>query len=484
MDVETKKKMNIGKILGIDLGTTNSVITLYDADKQEYIPIPSKEGNSLVPSVFYFRDSVIKVGDKAREEIKAYPESVIQSVKSKMDTPSYTYILENAKLIAGEYKEAKLTPIDISAYILKYIKKCADEYVGEPIKDVVITVPAYFREIERKATKRAAEKAGLNVVEIINEPTAACLAYGYANHAEDGMKRILVYDFGGGTFDVTLLNMSPEIYEVIKSGGDKIGGDDIDKALLDYIKKKVDIGEATDKQAKFICEEAKKVLSYEEKIELDFSKYGGGSITLTVTQFNRIITPIIDKTLTIVKNLMEGESDVDEVVLVGGSTRIPLIRKKLIEMFNLPKDYFDKYKVDPDKAVSIGACIRGRILLGDTDIILLDRTSYDLGIELDDGRLDPIIKRGSIIPTQGDDIYRATENSNGHLKFKVYQGNDPMARNNQYLGEIDIEVDKTLLSMASFRVTFLLDVSGVLTVEVMDLISREKWEAKVSGVIN
>ena len=214
------KKKNIGKILGIDLGTTNSVVTVYDGDKKEYIPIPSLTGNPLIPSVFYIKNSKAYVGDKAKAHVKEDPENVIASVKSMIDNPKHRYVIAEAvQRPDGSTREAEFSPIEISSHILAYIKKCAEEYIGSPIKDVVITVPAYFKEIERKATTRAAEKVGLNLVEIINEPTSACLAYGYANSKEDEEKNILVYDLGGGTFDVTYLNMTPDVYEVKATDG-------------------------------------------------------------------------------------------------------------------------------------------------------------------------------------------------------------------------------------------------------------------------
>lgn len=475
---------NVGKILGIDLGTTNSVITVYDGDTGEYTPIPSLEGNPLVPSVFYVKDK-IRVGDKAREEIKKHPENVITSVKSFMDTPKHKFVIPNAFMTSedDEAEDIEYSPIEISAYILRYIKKCAEDYVGVEVNDVVITVPAYFRETERKATKRAAEKAGLNLIEIINEPTSACLAYGYASTKDAPELDILVYDLGGGTFDVTHLNMTPTVYEVINTDGMKVGGDDIDLAFLEYVKKRVDIGKATEKQAKFVVEAAKKKLSCEDKVEVNFSEYGGGQLSVTITQFERVISPIINKTITKVLNIIEGKK-IDEVVLVGGSTRIPLIRRRLIELLNLDKNYFDKYKIDPDLAVSIGACIRGRIILGDTDILLIDKTQFNLGIELDDGTLDAIIKRGSVIPTTGHGTYTNSSLDLEEIKFKVYQGNELIASHNQYLGELKFKLDTSLHSNTRFKVTFKLDSSGVLSVDVVNLLTTEKQTVEVKGVVD
>ena len=480
-----KKKMNIGKTLGIDLGTTNSVITLYDGDKQEYIPIPSLEGDPIVPSVFYMKENIVRVGNKAREEIKLNPHNVITSVKSKIDSPRHRYEIKDGikNLADGMTQSKKLTPIEVSTYILKYIKVCAEEYIGEPIEDVVITVPAYFREVERKSTSLAASNAGLNLIEIINEPTSACLAYGYANSKDDEEKNILVYDLGGGTFDVTYLNMSPEVYEVLATDGMKVGGDDIDLAFLEYVKGKTNIGTATEKQAKFIVEEAKKKLSYEKEVELDFSEFKGDKLKVTQTTFERVISPIVNKTISRVLNLIEMHEKVDEVVLVGGSTRIPLIRRRLTEVLDLPKNYFDKYKVDPDLAVSIGACVRGRIILGDTDIHLIDRTPFDLGVEQDDGTLYPIIKRGSVIPTEGYSTFGTAHEDVNKVEIRVYQGNSMIATDNQYLGLIKIDLDPSLAKKVKFKVAFKLDISGVLTVEVLNLLSREKQEVKVTGVV-
>lgn len=474
-----KKDLKFGKILGIDLGTTNSVITVWDGDKQQYIPIPSLEGEPIVPSAVFIREGKVRVGQKAREELKSHPENTVLSVKSHMDNPKYRFELKNVTEEGGSYD---FSPVDISSNILKYIKKSAEEYVGDEIKDVVITVPAYYREVERKSTARAAEKAGLNVIEIINEPTSACLAYGYANSKDDEDKRILVYDLGGGTFDVTLLEMSPDFYEVVATDGDKLGGDDLDLAFLEYIKKKISIGKATEKQAKFIVEEAKKQLTDKNKIVVDFTEYGGETLEVTRNQFEKTVMPLVKRTIGKIEGLLalHGE-DVDEVVLVGGSTKSPIIKKELIKVLKLSNDYFDKYTVDPDLAVSVGACIRGRILLGDTDIILIDKTPFDLGIELHDGRLDALIHRGSVIPTVGSDIYQ-NEVGISDVKFRIYQGNDIIAKNNQYLGQMDFTVDLTLLPVVSFKVDFSLDTSGLLTVAVTNLSTMEKKEVTVTGV--
>lgn len=476
------KMQNVGRILGIDLGTTNSVITLYDGNITEYVPIPSLENNPLVPSVLYMRENVVRVGDKARQAIKEHPENVIASVKSHMDNPRHKFVIPNAVMGEEGPRSIELSPIEVSSHILRYIKKCAEEYIGDEVNDVVITVPAYFKEVERKATKRAAEKAGLNLIEIINEPTSACLAYGYSVSKESPEKKILVYDLGGGTFDVTYLHMSPEVYEVIDTDGMKIGGDNIDLRFVEYLKNKVDFGKATEKQAKLLVEEVKKKLSFENEVEVDFTEYNGGKTRVTVAQFEKIISPIINQTMTKTLGIVEGR-EIDEVVLVGGSTRIPLIKRRLVELFNLEKDYFDKYKVDPDLAVSVGACIRGRIILGDTDIMLIDKTQFNMGVELDDGTLDAIIKRGSIIPTISHGTYVSKENADV-ATFAVYQGNELLAKNNQYLGQLKFAIDTSIQNMVRFKVTFRLDESGVLSVEVLNLFSMERQQVEVKGVVD
>ena len=247
----------------------------------------------------------------------------------------------------------------------------------------------------------------------------------------------------------------------------------------------MNIGKATDKQAKLVAEEAKKVLSSENEVEVDFTNYGGEKEVFTRKQFEGAITRIVHKTITKVINILDTqEEEVDEVVLVGGSTRIPLIRKDLSKILGLSEDYFDKYKVDPDLAVSIGACVRGRILLGDTDILLIDRTPFDLGVELDDGMLDPIIQRGSIVPTMGHQTYQTTDSKVNKVEFRVYQGNNPIASDNQYLGKIEFDIDTTLAQTISYKVSFGLDESGVLSVEVLNLLSRERKHVEVTGVVD
>lgn len=484
------KDLNVGRILGIDLGTTNSVITLYDGNTEQHIPIKGREGEPIIPSLFYIREGKVRVGGKAKEYVRDFPDNVIASVKSHMDDPSYKYIMPNAVDLGGTYGDMELYPIDVTSYILRYIKTIAEEYIQKEydlteeesrIEDVVITVPAYFREIERKSTERAAKKVGLNVIEIINEPTAACLAYGYGAHADDEEKTILVFDLGGGTYDITLLKLDPIMYEVIKTDGIKIGGDDFDYALLEYVKTKGSIGVATDKQAKFLIEELKKELSTNDKATIDFLDYAGDSIEITKRQFENQIKDTVFSLIDKVDTIRTGY-DIDEVVLVGGSTRIPLIREELIRLLDLPKDYFDKYVIDPDLAVSIGACERGRIILGDTDIVLIDRTPFDLGIELDDGSLHPIIKRGSIVPAHAQQPLESVEGRNT-LTFKIYQGNEFVADRNQYLGEIEEKLDGGSVSPVTFKVSFTMNSSGILKVEIMNLLTGGKKEAEITGVL-
>lgn len=479
--MENKSKSK-GKILGVDFGTTNSVITVYDTETGEYTPIPSLDNEPIVPSAIHIREGKIIVGSRAREELKYHPENTILSIKSFMDNPRKKIMIKNA---STDGIDIEFNPIRISSKIFMYIKKSAEDYLQEEIKDVVITVPAYFREVERQATARAAERAGLNAIEIINEPTAACLAYGYSNTASDEEKRILVYDLGGGTFDVTLLDMSPDFYEVIATDGDKIGGDDIDLEFLEYLKRRVDIGESTTNQAKLIVEEAKKQLTYKDEVEVDFSEYGGSSVRVTRNQLERAVGDVIKSTLVRIEGLLaQYSAPVDEVVLVGGSTKMPYIKREIVKLLNLKKDYFDKYDsldLDPDLAVSKGACIRGRILLGETDIIFMDITPFDLGIELDDGKMDALIHRGSIIPTIGSNTYNNIPGVS-NIKFKIHQGNQILASKNQYLGEINFELDLSFIEVVNFKVEFDLDASGLLTVSVVNLLTTERKELAVTGV--
>lgn len=491
---KTIEEVNVGRILGIDLGTTNSTITLYDGDTEEFITVKDRNGKEIVPSLFFLRHNTLRIGEDARELVKTYPDNLVSSVKSHMDDPAFRFLIPEAwgnPKEGNDLRDGDMAPLEVTKYILQYIKTIAEEFIMERfgietiqearITDVVITVPAYFREVERKTTERAATLAGLNVIELINEPTAACLAYGYATDPGEDTKTIMVYDFGGGTFDVTILEMSAYDYDVVVTDGDKIGGDNLDLAFLEYIKGKGNIGTASDKQARFLVEEAKKALSTEDKTIVDFTIYGGEPIEVTRRQFNNQIEGIVMQTIVKVENLMAGIK-IDEVVLVGGSTRVPLVRQKLVGLLGFDSNYFDKYKIDPDLAISVGACQRGRIISGDTDIILTDRTPFNLGIEQNDGSLISIIKRGSTIPTRGRQDVIPIEGYDV-LKFRVYQGNEYIANQNQYLGEIELEIDG-IITQTVYQVIMQLDSSGLLTIIVKNTMTQEESKLEVTGVVD
>ena len=468
----------MAKVIGIDLGTSNSAAAVIMGGKPTIIPAAegATVGGKAFPSVVAFsKDGDLLVGEPARRQAVTNPDRTIVAAKRKMGT-DYTFKIQDK-----EYK-----PQQISAFILQKIKKDAEAFVGEPVEKAVITVPAYFDDNQRQATKDAGVIAGLDVVRIINEPTAASLAFGLDKAKED--MKILVFDFGGGTLDVTIMEMGGGVFEVMSTSGDtQLGGTDMDKVLIDYtvdeFKKKEGIDLSQDNTAmtriREAAEKAKIELStvMETDINLPFiaqDSSGAKNLELRVTRakLNELIGPIIEKCKPSIEKALEDakltKSDINKIVMVGGPTRIPLVKKFVSEL--LSKEV--ESGVDPMEAVAMGAAIQAGIIAGDvsSDIVLLDVTPLTLGIETMGGVREPLIERNTTIPTSKSKVFTTAADNQTAVTIHVVQGERPMANDNVSLGSFNLtDLPPAPRGVPQIEVKFDIDANGIINVTAKDL---------------
>lgn len=478
----------MGKIIGIDLGTTNSCVSVMEGG--EAIIIPNVEGNRTTPSVVAFtKDGERLVGETAKRQAITNPDRTISSIKREMGS--------NYKIdIDGK----DYTPQDISAMILQKLKADAESYLGETISEAVITVPAYFTDAQRQATKDAGKIAGLEVKRIINEPTAAALAYGMDK--EHGQHKIMVYDLGGGTFDVSILEVGDGVFEVLATrGNNKLGGDDFDQRIINYIadnfKKENGVDLTQDKMSlqrlKEAAEKAKKELSttMTTNINLPFiSATAAGplhlNMDLTRAKFNELTHDLVDKTTEPVRSAIKdadiSASEIDKVLLVGGSTRIPAVQEAVKQIIG--KD--PQKDINPDECVAIGASIQGGVLTGEVkDLLLLDVTPLSLGLETLGGVTTRLIERNTTIPTKKSQIFTTAADSQTSVDIHVLQGEREMAADNTTLGRFQLEgIAPAPRGIPQIEVTFDIDANGIVNVSAKDLGTGKEQKITITASSN
>jgi len=473
----------MSKIIGIDLGTTNSCVSVLEGGEAKVIPNP--EGNRTTPSVISFKNGERQVGEVAKRQAITNPNTIM-SIKRYMGT-------DHKETIEGK----EYTPQELSAIILQYLKSFAEDYLGEPVTKAVITVPAYFNDAERQATKDAGRIAGLEVERIINEPTAAALAYGMDKVDED--QTILVYDLGGGTFDVSILELGDGVFEVRSTAGDnRLGGDDFDQVIIDYLveqfKKENGIDLSKDKMAtqrlKDAAEKAKKDLSgvTTTQISLPFITAGEAGplhleMTLTRAKFDELTSHLVERTMGPTRQALKdaglNPSDIDRVILVGGSTRIPAVQEAVKREIGK-----DAHKgVNPDEVVAMGAAIQGGVISGDVkDVVLLDVTPLSLGIETMGGVFTKLIERNTTIPTSKSQVFSTAADNQSAVDIHVLQGERPMASDNKTLGRFQLgDIPPAPRGVPQIEVTFDIDKNGIVNVRAKDLGTQKEQQITIKS---
>ncbi len=484
-------------IIGIDLGTTNSLVAYIKEGNP--VAVKGKNGKStLVPSIVHFdKEKKIIVGDQAKAKLVEDPENTIYSVKRLLGKSyndvqnvqqyfGYKILDEDPdSLVKIRVKDKYYTPIELSAEILKELKNRIETELNQNISKAVITVPAYFNDAQRQATRDAGKLAGLDVLRIVNEPTAASLAYGVDKLAEEA-QTIAVYDLGGGTFDISILRIENGIFEVLSTNGDTyLGGDDFDKAILDFWIKEQHLNlESLEKQPSLLqelrlaAEQAKKVLSTEKNYQ---ENIGGVKYSINKVQFNQLIQALIDKTIDSCKSALKDANlsakDINHIVMVGGSTRVPLAKESVANFFG--KEVFDK--LNPDEVVALGAAIQADILAGNQkDMLLLDITPLSLGIETVGGLMDSIIPRNSKVPTKAGRNYTTSIDGQANLKVSVYQGERDLVEHNRKLGEFILKgIPPMPAGLPKIEIQFIINADGILKVKAKELRSNIEQEIEI-----
>ena len=497
----------MSKIIGIDLGTTNSCVSVMEGN--EPVVIPNSEGKRTTPSIVAFVEGgERKVGDPAKRQAITNPEKTIASIKRFMGE-SFSKIQKEAgrvpyKVVKGDndtprvqIDDRKYTPQEISAMILQKMKKTAEDYLGQEVKEAVVTVPAYFNDAQRQATKEAGEVAGLKVSRIINEPTAAALAYGLDKSDKD--RTIAVFDLGGGTFDISVLELGDGVFEVKSTNGDThLGGDDFDQVLIDWMAEEFKSDENIDlrqdpmalQRLKEAAEKAKVELSSSSQTEINLPYITATASgpkhlvrTLSKAQFEKLADQLIQATIEPCKQALKdagmSASDIDEVILVGGSTRIPAIQ-------NIVKDFFGKEPskgVNPDEVVAIGAAIQGGVLTGDVkDVLLLDVTPLSLGIETMGGVMTKLIESNTTIPTKKSEVFSTAADNQPAVDIHVLQGERPMSADNKTIGRFQLsDIPPAPRGVPQIEVTFDIDANGILNVSAKDKATGKEQNIKIEA---
>jgi molecular chaperone DnaK len=484
----------MSKIIGIDLGTTNSCVAVMEGN--EPVVIPNDEGRRTTPSVIGFLDNgERRVGDSAKRQAITNPVRTVSSIKRFMGQrfsevseeighSSYKVVKGDNDTVRVAIDDRHYTPQEISAMVLQKMKKVAEDYLGTTVTEAVVTVPAYFNDSQRQATKEAGEIAGLKISRIINEPTAAALAYGLDKKGQDAT--VAVYDLGGGTFDISILELGDGVFEVKSTNGDThLGGDDFDRVIIDFLASEFKAQENIDlrkdpmalQRLKDAAEKAKIELSAstETEVNLPYITAVDGVpkhlvLKLTRAKFEQLADDLVQRTLEPCRKALQdaglGTNDIDEVILVGGSTRIPKIQEAVEKFFNKKPNR----SVNPDEVVAIGASIQGGVLSGDVqDVLLLDVTPLSLGIETMGGVYDVVIESNSTIPTKKSKIYSTAADNQPSVEIHILQGERPMARDNRSVGRFILDgIPPAARGVPQVEVTFDIDANGILSVSAMD----------------